>query len=67
MENYQFIKQIGQGRYSEIWLVKCSKTRKKVSETDVILNVNFFPKRRLFIYLSFHKFILHLIIVNLKG
>ncbi|XP_035228958.1 serine/threonine-protein kinase Nek4-like isoform X1 [Stegodyphus dumicola] len=29
MENYQLIKQIGQGHSSEVWLVKCSKTRKK--------------------------------------
>lgn len=29
MENYQFIKQIGHGSYGEVWLVKCSKTRKK--------------------------------------
>ncbi|GFW27825.1 hypothetical protein TNCV_767051 [Trichonephila clavipes] len=29
MESYQFIRQIGQRSYGEVWLVKCSKTRKK--------------------------------------
>ncbi|GBM86666.1 Serine/threonine-protein kinase Nek4 [Araneus ventricosus] len=29
MESYQFIKKIGQCNYGDVWLVKCSKTRKK--------------------------------------
>ncbi|GIY81843.1 hypothetical protein CDAR_42952 [Caerostris darwini] len=29
MDSYQFIKQIRQSNYGDIWLMKCSKTRKK--------------------------------------
>ncbi|CAL1268116.1 unnamed protein product [Larinioides sclopetarius] len=29
MEGYQFIKKIGRCNYGDVWLVKCSKTRKK--------------------------------------
>ncbi|XP_054716990.1 uncharacterized protein LOC129226414 [Uloborus diversus] len=43
MENYQFIRQIAQGTFSEVWLVKCSKTRKKFVLKQI--DLHHLPKR----------------------